>query len=213
MNAFNDILTQQQLVALSSIVYVGDETYREVVNAQDSIYRHSYLRDIKGRVRTKLVQMQCEIESRDPKFPFEFVQRKFKYGHIIPELRTKDVIIHIARSESPQELPPASGYKIRFSNKNYTLRRQLIIDLDEFPPYTEEPYYAILCFGGKSKTFSELQFPEPGYSGIAERILIPQEFTWNEENEKKNTFERKKVALKTEFTELLAAHGFEDVVV
>jgi len=202
---FKDIFTPRELLTLSSIVQVGDATYRELMETQRPMFGHPYFADTRGRLRTKLVQMQCEIESHDPKFPFEFIQREFQYKQLIPELRNKGVILHIARSSAPDLLPYASKYKIRLSNNNHALQRQMVIDFDKTPPYGNEPYYAILTFGGRSQTFSVIQFPEPGYTGIAECLPLPQ-ISLSNESESTKVFERKKAVLKKEFL----AHGAEE---
>lgn len=202
---FKDIFTPRELLTLSSIVQVGDATYRELMETQRPMFSHPYFADTRGRLRTKLVQMQCEIESHDPKFPFEFIQRGFQYKQLIPELRNKGVILHIARSSAPDLLPHASKYKIRLSNNNHALQRQMVIDFDKTPPYGNEPYYAVLTFGGRSQTFSVIQFPEPGYTGIAECLPLPQ-ISLSSESESTKVFERKKAVLKKEFL----AHGAEE---
>lgn len=204
---FKDIFTSRELRTLASIVQVGDATYRELMETQSPMFGHPYFADTKGRLRTKLVQIQCEIESHDPQFPFEFVQREFQYKQMIPELRNKNVILHIARSESPEELPYASRYKVKLSNNNHPLQRQMVIDPDKTPPFGDEPYYAILTFGGRKQTFSVIQFPEPGYTGIAESFLLPQ-ISLGIESESTKVFERKKAVLKKEFL----AHGIEEEI-
>jgi len=204
---FKDIFSVHELFVLSSIVQVGDSAYRDLMETQHPMFRHPYLSDTLGRLRTKFVQMQCEIESHDPKFPFEFSQREFQYNHIIPELRNKNVLLHIARSASPEDLPYPSKYKISLSNNNNALQRQMVINLDNTPPYGDEPFYALLVFGGGNKTFSAIQFPKPGYQGIVEALSLPQ-FSLIDESEATEVFERKKAVLKKEFL----AHGVEEVV-
>lgn len=206
-NLFTDMFTSRELLALSSIVQVGDATYRELMETQQPMFGHPYFSSIRGRIRTTLVQMQCEIESHDPKFPFEFVQREFQYKHIIPELRSKNVILHIGRSKSPETLSHTSNYKINLSHNNHALYRQMIIDPDRTPPYGNEPYYGILTFGGRDQTFAVIQFPEPGYGGIAELLNLPQVFL-AEASESAHVFERKKAALKKEFL----AHDIEEII-
>ena len=83
---FRDIFTPRELMTLASIVQVGDATYRELMETQRPMFGPPYFDDTRGRIRTKVVQMQCEIESHDPKFPFEFVQREFQYNQRVPEL-------------------------------------------------------------------------------------------------------------------------------
>ncbi len=202
---FDNIFTPRELLALASIVQVGDEIYRELMETQRPMFGHPYFIDVKGRLRTKLVQMQCEIESHDPKFPFKFGQREFQYNQVIPELSNKRAIIHIARSLSPDMLPYASKYKVNLSNNNCVLQRQMVIDFNKTSAYNEEPYYAILAFGGRNHTFSVIQFPEPGYIGIAELVALP-EISLVNESESAKVFERKKAVLKKEFL----AHGIEE---
>lgn len=204
---FKDIFTARELLTLSSIVQVGDSAYHDLMETQRPMFGHPYLADTRGRIRTKLVQMQCEIESHDPKFPFEFFQRKFQYNQVIPELRSKNVILHIARSKTPENLPYPSRYKMSLSNNNNALHRQMVIDLGNTPPYSDEPFYALLVFGGHRKTFSAIQFPEPGYSGIIEALPLPQ-IAFSNESENTEVFERKKAVLKKEFL----VHGAEEVV-
>lgn len=202
---FKDIFTSRELTTLASIVQVGDATYRELMETQRPMLGHPYFDDTRGRLRTKIVQMQCEIESHDPKFPFEFIQREFQRKQLIPELRNKNVILHVARSSAPNLLPYASKYKVKFSNNNHVLQRQIVIDFDKKPPYGDEPYYAILTFGGRDQTFSVIQFPEPGYAGIAECLPLPQ-ISLTTESENTKVFERKKAVLKKE----VLAHGIEE---
>ena len=185
-----------QLQTLASIVQVGEEACKELLAAEHPMFNHRYLRDMRGRLRTKLVQMQCEIESHDPKFPFEFYHRDFMFYHSVPELRTKQVIMHLGRSKNPETLPYESRYKVQLSFNNHPIQRQLVINPGNNPPYSDGPFYAILTFGGRNQPFSVIQFPEPGYAGIAETISLPPMV---EESEKKKTVERKKAVLKEEF--------------
>ncbi len=202
---FKDMFSTRELLALSSMIQVSDATYHDLMETQRPMFRHPYFSDIRGRIRTKLAQMQCEIESHDPEFPFRFFQRNFDFGHTIPELRNKNVVLHIARSSAPDELPYKSQYKISFSNRNNPLKRQMIIDLNSIPPYKEDLFYALLVFGGRKETFSAIQFPEPGYKGIIEILSLPQLSLINEEKSSE-VFERKKAVLKKEFL----AHKYEE---
>lgn len=202
-----DALSDDEVVGLSSVVQVGDATYQELMENNSQIFNHQYFADTRGRIRTKLMQIQCEIESRNPNFPFKFRQRKFPYGGLIPELYTKNVIIHVARSSSPDVLPYNSKYKVSFSNKNALLRRQIVLDFDNAPPFSLEPFYGILVFGGENQTFSVVQFPEPGYEKIAESIVIPQVVITSKPQESE-TLERKKAILKKEFLVRSAKEAF-----
>ncbi len=207
-NDLKNVFTTQELQTLSSIVNVGDAAYRELMESQRPMFGHPYLSDTRGRIRTKFIQMQCEIESHDPKFPFTFFERHFQYNHIIPELRNKNVILHIARSKDPGILPYASKYKVSLSNNNNTLQRQLVIAPELAPPYCNEPFYALLVFGESNKqTFSVIQFPEPGYQSIAESLPLPLLFPLADTNATE-TFERKKAVLKKEFL----SHSAEEVI-
>lgn len=203
--SFSDIFTTRELTTLASIVQVGDATYRELMETQRPMFGHPYFADTRGRIRTKLVQMQCEIESHEPSFPFEFAQRYFDYNQCIPELRTKNVILHIARSNTPDCLPYESKYKLKLSNNNHALQRQMIIDTDFQPPYSEAPFYGLLVFGGREDTFAVVQFPEPGFENIAEIVPVPQ-LSLLSVPEETVVFERKKAALKQEFL----ARGLEE---
>lgn len=201
-------LSKTEIAVLSSIVQVGDSAYKDLMESQRPMFGHPYFADMRGRIRTKLVQIQCEIESHDPRFPFNFSQIEFSYMHCIPELRTKNIIIHIARTATLGSLPYCSKYKMDLSHNNTPLLRQFIMDFDKKPPISFDPFYGILAFGGKEQTFSTIQFPEPGFSGIAESILIPQVII-NAESEESENFERKKSKLKKEFL----SHEMEEVVI
>ena len=83
----------------------------------------------------------------------------------------------------------------------------MVIDLNNTPPYSDEPFYALLVFGGCGKPFSAIQFPEPGYNGIIEVLPLPQ-ISFSDESEDTEVFERKKAVLKKEFL----VHGVEEVV-
>lgn len=186
---FRDIFTPRELMTLASIVQVGDATYRELMETQRPMFGHPYFDDTRGRIRTKVVQMQ----------------REFQYNQRVPELRNKKVILHVARSASPNDLPYPSKYKVNLSNNNHAIQRQMVIDDDLTPPYGDAPYYGILTFGGRGQTFAVVQFPEPGYTGVAEQFFLPQ-ITVNGESENAKVFERKKAALKKE----ILAHGIQE---
>lgn len=203
--SFSSIFTTRELTTLASIVQVGDATYRELIEAQRPMFGHPYFADTRARIRTKLVQMQCEIESHEANFPFEFSQRYFNYNQCIPELRTKNVILHIARSVAPDCLPYESKYKLNLSNNNHALQRQMIIDTDFQPPFSEAPFYGLLVFGGREDTFAVVQFPEPGFENIAEIVPVPQ-LSLLSAPEETFVFERKKAVLKQEFL----ARGLEE---
>ncbi|MDE6853109.1 MAG: hypothetical protein K2J67_11615 [Lachnospiraceae bacterium] len=163
------------------------------------MFGHQYFTDIKGRIHTKLVQMQCEIESQDENFPFEFSERYFCCGHVVPELRNEHMIIHIAQSKSPISLPSKADYKYDLTFNNDPLCRQMKFDFLEEQKYVPELYYGILVFGSqRGETFCRLQFPEPGYKGIADYIDIPLISLVDKQDETK-TFERKKAVLREEF--------------
>ncbi len=194
-----DLLTQSEMVTLASIVRVGNATYFDLMEAESPMFAHKYLVDVKGRIRTKLVQMQCEIEHYDNKFPFEFSEREFSYGHTVPELRNKYMIIHIAQSNSPTSLPSKADYKRKLTFNNDVLYRQMRLDFLGEQRYTQELYYGILVFGGRQgKMFCRLQFPEPGYRAVADYIDIPMVSLVLEKEETKK-FERKKAVLREEF--------------
>ena len=192
------LFSSKQLAALYSIVQVGDATYRELMESERRMFGHPYLTGERGRIRTRLVQMQCELESHEPNFPFEFAQREFVYGQVIPELHTNGVIIHIARSPAPNQLPYGADYRVELSYNNNPLQRQIVIDPTLEPPYSDVPFYGILVFGGQEKTFSIIQFPEPGFTSIADTVVVSAEHQKPAIDSDKS-FERKKAKLKKEF--------------
>ena len=197
MNQFDKIFTARELMTLSSIVQVSDATYRDLTETEHFL-NHPFVRGEKARLRTKLAQIQSELESREPTFPFEFGTREFPYKQMIPELRSQNALIHIGRSESPEKLPPTARYKRILSANNHPLYRQMMISPDKEPPYADAPFYAILAFGGRD-TFAVIQFPEPGYTGIIECLYLSQISSLAEPNEEPKTFERRKAVLKKEF--------------
>lgn len=192
------LLTQYEMTTLASIVQVGDSTYFDLIE-KESLFAHKYCTDLRGRLRTKLVQMQCEIEHHDNKFPFEFSEIEFCCGYTAPELRNKYMIIHIAQSSSPVSLPSKADYKHKLTYNNNPLCRQMKLDFLGEEKYTEELYYGLLVFGGRrGKTFCRLQFPKPGYTAIEDYIDIPMISLVSEKEETKK-FERKKAVLREEF--------------
>lgn len=192
VDRFSNVITKEELKALASIVQVGSVAYRELLKSENSLFTHPYFSGLKGRIWTSLVQMECEIESHESQFPFEFHQREFAYNQCIPELRTDNVILHIARSQSPEVLPYDARYKIELSNNNSILCRQLTFCSKEPQVYQEAPFYGLVVFGGYKTLFSTIQFPEPGFSGIADAIPVPL----MDSETTKETFERKKATLK-----------------
>ena len=197
-SCFRSIFSEEELAALSNIVSIGEAAYKELMEEEHSVFSHPFLADTCGRIKTKLIQVQCELAAGyDPKFPFEYYQRTFKYGQRIPELRNRKAILHIARSPSPTHLPYPSLYKKELSYNNNPLQRQLFIDLDSTPPYNEDLFYSMLVFGREVPSFSVIQFPNPGFNDIIETIAIPQ-LSFTSPSLDTKTFERKKAILKKE---------------
>lgn len=198
-NPYLTLFTPEQIRTLSAIVQVGNEAFREIVD-QDMALRHRYLRDTRQRMLTKMIQMQSEIESHLPNFPFRFSERTFPGGQVIPELDNGRVILHLARSHAPDMLPYPSRYKVELSTNNKLLERQLVIDDDvpSVPVIRDIHYYALLTFGNLTNPFAVIQFPEPGFSAIAESIPLPLVAGFDADDGAKS-FERKKAVLKKEF--------------
>lgn len=195
-DTYQNLFTPEQLRTLSSIVQVGSEAFRELIE-QDPILRHRYLRDTRGRMLTKIIHMQSEIESHLPGFPFSFFERRFPGGQIIPELGCDQVILHLARSHAPDMLPYSSRYKVELAANNKRLERQLVLDGSASSP-VEVPFYALLVFGGLDRPFAVIQFPEPGFGSIAESFALPLAVASDAAGSPKS-FERKKAVLKQEF--------------
>ena len=206
MSFLDDILDSNELIALASIIRVGDAAYRELMEEQEARFNHSYLADIKSRLKTKLVQIECEIESRDPDFPFGFTQKYFSFKQCIPELHTDNLILHIGRSISPDTLPYKATYKQVLSFNNEPLERQCMIDFDNIPHLKFEPFYGIVTFGGGENLFMKVLFPSPGYKSIANKLDIPNVMAIPQ-SESVETFQRKKAALKYEFWRSVKEEG------
>lgn len=207
MNLLDNMFSKSQIATFSSIVRVGNAACNELLQSESHLFTHAYLTDLRGRLRTKLVQMQCEIESHSENFPFFFTQRHFSHNHCVPELRTKNAIVHIARSSSPDILPYPAGYKVKLSNNNTIANRQLIFDSDNAPPIGIEPFYGMLVFGGKRELFVTIQFPAPGYTGIIDSVNVPLIIS-DGLFEAGERFERKKALLKEKFL----AHKTEEAL-
>lgn len=202
----SSILSSSEQSWLSSIVCVGNSTFQDFIRDNSNVFSHSYISELRGRFWTKIVQMECEIESHMPGFPFQFCQQRFSHGQTIPELRTDKVTIHVARSSAPDILPSSANYKIEKSWCNHPIKRQLILDFDAPQEYSTEPLYGILVFGGRTNHFAVVQFPEPGYNGIAETIMLPQ-IIEGKESDVVDNFERKKAVLKQEFIDHIQEVG------
>lgn len=198
MKLVGDIFSHDQLSVFSSIARVGNAVYNELIQSEQHLFSHPYMADTCGRIRTKLVQIQCEMESHAENFPFTFSQRHFPRNQCIPELRTKNAIVHIARSPSPDKLPSCSSYKVKLSNNNTIINRQLVFDSKNVPPFGIEPFYGLLVFGGKKELFAVIQFPAPGFLGIIETINIPLIIS-DSPLETEERFERKKALLKEKY--------------
>lgn len=195
---FDSVFSVNQLKTLSAIVHVSEAVYRDFIVSNELLLTHQYLRCECGRIRTKLFQMQSEIESHNPGFPFQFGEINFAYKHTIPELRTDKVILHLARSTSPNRLSNRARYKVDLSENNQAICRQLSFNFDNIGHYEECPLYALLVIGGYDTPFSVIQFPEPGYKDIAKIIPVPQ-YISSFSAESGVEIERKKAVLRKEF--------------
>ncbi len=206
---FDPNFTTAQLRMIASIVQVGDAVFNELVDSDESIFNHRYFLGTRSRIYTKLVQIQCQIESVSSGFPFQFSERTFAYEDIIPELRTDNCILHFARSNSPDILPYPASYKKELSQNNTMLRKQLILDFDNMPKTKDEPYYGLVVFGEKRRNlFIVIQFPEPGFGGIAKKIIVPQIISGGQEE--KEEFKRKKAVLKKEYSNWKRERGEQE---
>ena len=193
----DNLLTLDQLHMLSNIVQIGESCYRDMIK-DHSLLDHFYCDDLRRRARTKFVQLQYELESHDPAFPFELVQRSFQFDQKIPELHTERLILHIGRSTSPEKLPNRAKYKTDLSDRNSLIARQRMLNFYAQPVVKDTPFYGILTFGGNDKTFANVLFPSPGYKEIADRIPVPLIVVDSSSNAGQS-FERKKAVLKDEF--------------
>ena len=191
-DTFHSLLDNRQIEMLSAIVQTGRSVASELL--ENPVYDHSFLGPMRGRLYTTCVQMQCELESQTPGFPFRYSETKFPFNQTIPQLATEGLIIHLGRSAHPDELPCKAKYKTRLSYNNQPLLRQMTFDFERNPPYVDSKFYGLLAFGGKEDPFAVLQFPEPGYGGIAEIITIPE--SCRPEKYDEHVFERKKAVLK-----------------
>ena len=195
---FQEVLTARQLSSLSSIVQIGLSAYEDLKNSNQGIVLHPFMKNNSGRIKTTLVQIQAELERNDPSFPFRFNSRRLCFGQVVPELSTEKVILHLARSSAPNVLPSAAKYKYELSYNNDRIRRQLMIGNYTTPPAKFAPLYGILVFGYDESGDAVIQFPEPGYSDIAEIIRIPKVVLVNNAMDDKKV-ERRKASLKTEY--------------
>lgn len=196
----HSMCNSKQLRTITSIVQIGDSVYNELTSKNTYIFDHKYMLGEKKRMYTKLVHMQCEMESKSPDFPFEFRERNLPFGQKIPELYMDNCIMHFAPSQSTDILPSYAEYKKELSERNRAIRRQLIFNEleDKRVIVKNEAYYSLIAFGKKNgNLFIALQFPEPEYTGIAHSFIIPQ-LILSGDGDHEN-FKRKQAELKEKY--------------
>jgi len=191
------ILCKEQLQTLSSIIQVGEACYRDMI-AEHAISGHRYDEYLISRARTLFVQLQCELCSREPTFPFNVVQQSIHSKLKVTEFHTDNLILHFARSSSPNKLPNETKYRKLLSKNNSSLIIQREANYYKSHLESSLPLFGILTFGGKETLFMVILFPYPGYREIAERIEIPI-VSFDELSSSGVEFERKKALLKEEF--------------
>lgn len=192
-----ELLDKTKLQKLSSIIYIGTDSYYDFIE-KDYSMSHKYLANDKNKIFTKFIQMQCEIESRESEFPFKFREKRFPFNQIIPELYDENIILHFCQCNQEDILPSKAKYKIIGSYNNNIFERQLTFLPDTI--VRNSPLYGIVSFGRNKEQSPKILLPLPGYNGIAHTIQLPQIYVLEID---KGNVERKKAILKSEVLKVI----------
>lgn len=187
----------------------GVEIFKSLKIGNIEIFDNELSSNILSRVMTFCIDRQFSPDIYVNKNGFESNVKKVNvFNYKVAELRNKNMIIHIAKTNRGKVLPTKSAYKLRYAQNNDFDQKQLKLDLNGTSSKTiEGPYYGIITYNvGRNLEIEaiNLVIPESNMEMYLEKIDIKNEVEGlktvynDEQNEKtlvtlKNEFKKSKI--------------------
>lgn len=182
----------------------GVEIFRSLKIDNIEIFDNELSSNILSRIMTFCIDRQFSPDIYINKNGFESNIKKVNvFNYKVAELRNKNMVIHIAKTNRGNSLPTKSGYKLRYAQNNNFKQQQLKLDLaEETNKTTVEPYYGIITYNvGRNLDIESINLviPETDMETYIEKIDIKSEVERLKtvQNDKQN--EKTLVTLKNEF--------------
>lgn len=182
----------------------GVEIFKSLKIDNIEIFDNELSSNILSRIMTFCIDRQFSPDIYINKNGFESNIKKVNvFNYKVAELRNKNMVIHIAKTNRGKSLPTKSGYKLIYAQNNNFKQQQLKLDLSEKASKTTvEPYYGIITYNISRNLDIEsinLVIPAIDMETYIEKIDIKSEVERLKtiQNDKQN--EKTLVTLKNEF--------------
>ncbi len=182
----------------------GVEIFKSLKIDNIEIFDNELSSNILSRIMTFCIDRQFSPDIYINKHGFESNIKKVNvFNYKVAELRNKNMVIHIAKTNRGKSLPTKSGYKLRYAQNNNFKQQQLKLDLSEKTSETTvEPYYGIITYNVSRNLDIEsinLVIPATDMETYIEKIDIKSQVERLKtiKNDKQN--EKTLVTLKNEF--------------
>ena len=182
----------------------GVEIFKSLKIDNMEIFDNELSSNILSRIMTFCIDRQFSPDIYINKNGFESNIKKVNvFNYKVAELRNKNMVIHIAKTNRGKSLPTKSGYKLRYAQNNNFKQQQLKLDLSEkTSKITVEPYYGIITYNVSRNLDIEsinLVIPATDMETYIEKIDIKSEVERLKtiQNDKQN--EKTLVTLRNEF--------------
>lgn len=182
----------------------GVEIFKSLKIDNIEIFDNELSSNILSRIMTFCIDRQFSPDIYINKHGFESNIKKVNvFNYKVAELRNKNMVIHIAKTNRGKSLPTKSGYKLRYAQNNNFKQQQLKLDLSEKTSKTTvEPYYGIITYNVSRNLDIEsinLVIPATDMETYIEKIDIKSQVERLKtiQNDKQN--EKTLVTLKNEF--------------
>lgn len=190
----------------------GVEIFKSLKIDNIEIFDNELSSNILSRIMTFCIDRQFSPDIYINKNGFESNIKKVNvFNYKVAELRNKNMVIHIAKTNRGKSLPTKSGYKLRYAQNNNFKQQQLKLDLAEKTNKTTvEPYYGIITYNvGRNLDIESINLviPATDMETYIEKIDIKSEVERLKtvQNDKQN--EKILVTLKNEFKKSQIVNG------
>lgn len=183
-------------------IVIALKVFNEFIEEKREIFILDKRETLFGYLRTYIIEKQLFFTFGSSYNARLKEVNKYKYRSLIME--TNNFILTIGKTESPNELLPASKYRKEFAKQNGNLDRQLCLPIPELEKNsTVDKYYAQITYGYKNNTLSHLNIiiPSSNYKSISYSINIMYNIQMYNIDKPKEVIEEQIVRLKKSITE------------
>lgn len=153
------------------------DVYKEII--RDDFYKGKYASNIKGILLSYAVQRSFDAEMLPKNFSFKSTDATMPFNKKRVELRKDNILLNLAKVNKKNSLPSKAKYKQNYAESNSSLRKQLIIDIEEQrPKINDMPYYGMITYkvAKNNLEFVDIIIPDSSYKYILKSINIVPKF-------------------------------------